>query len=293
MTLFITGGSGFIGTALITRLLQRGDRVINVDRILSRITHERLTTIISDFSDDRWKDELYQADAIIHLAGASIFNRWTSTYQQEIISSRVMPAEKIADALKLSSHHVKVYISASAIGYYGDTGDMLVTESHNSGNDFLSQVCIAWEHTRNLFESQGIRSVSVRTAIVLGPDGGMMKKIIPLFRWGLGGILGSGNQWFSWIHIDDLVKVYLFILDHPEITGAVNATAPEPVTNKVFTKTLALSMQRPTWFRIPKWVLRIALGKFADAILASQRVAPEKLEHHGFVFTYDSLEKAL
>lgn len=293
MTLFITGGSGFIGTALIARLLDRGDRVINVDRIPSRITHERLTTIISDFSDDSWKNDLYQADAIIHLAGASIFNRWTDTYRQEIISSRVIPAEKIAYALKSSSHHVVTYISASAIGYYGDTGEILVTESHDPGNDFLSQVCIAWEHTRDLFESQAIRSVSVRTAIVLGPDGGMMKKIIPLFRWGIGGILGSGNQWFSWIHIDDLVKTYLFVLDHSEITGAVNATAPEPVTNKLFTKTLTSSLHRPAWFRIPKWILRIVLGKFADAILASQRIIPEKLEQHGFVFTYDSLEKAL
>lgn len=299
MHVLITGGSGFIGSRLTTELLRRGHRVTNLDRVPSRITNRAYTTIITDLTVLGEPDAVaavQSAEAIIHLAGASIFNRWTDQYKKIILESRVQPAVRMASMIKAvpeNARVLRVYVSASAIGYYGDHGDEVVSELGTQGNDFLAQVCGAWEASRDSFEAMGVRTVSVRTAIVLGPGGGMMSKLVPLFKWGLGGVLGNGEQWFSWIHIDDLVAIYTDAITAPDLRGPVNAAAPDPVTNRQFTKALSQVIGRPAWFRIPGWVLRVALGPFAGAILMSQRVVPNRLRSRGFTFAYGHISAAL
>lgn len=299
MNIIITGGSGFIGKRLTMRLLELGHYVTNIDRVSSAITHNAYTMIIADLQQEMEQEvvlALHAADAVVHLAGASIFSRWTDEYKKVIVASRIVPAQHIASVigkLQRDDRKLSVYVSASAIGYYGEQGDRIVTESSENGSDFLAQVCRDWEQSRSEFQSMGVRTVSVRTAIVLGPGGGMMAQLVPLFKWGLGGVLGNGKQWFSWIHIDDLVAVYVAAITDSRVEGSLNAAAPQPVTNREFTKALARSVHRPAWFRIPGWVLRIALGAFAEAVLMSQRVIPGRLSELGFVFKYPTIEGAL
>lgn len=291
--IIITGGSGFIGTQLTKVLLDRGYSVTVFDRVAPKITHEQLTFVTTDFSSDAGIVEpLQSADAIIHLAGASIFNRWTPKYKQEIIDSRINSARRMFEIIQRGTHRPGVFISASAVGYYGDRDDEELDESSSAGTDFLADVCVQWERAAQQFQELGIRTVSVRTAIVLGPGGGMMAKLLPIFRFGLGGRLGSGNQWFSWIHSNDLVQVYVHAIEQ-DISGPINAVAPGVVRNRDFTHILARVLRRPAWFIVPAWVLRIMLGEFSRAVLSSQRVTKTVVTDQGFSFQYPQLEQAL
>ncbi len=291
--IIITGGSGFIGTQLTRVLLDRGYSVTVFDRVAPKIIHEQLTFVATDFSSDTGIVEpLQSADAIVHLAGASIFNRWTQKYKQEIIDSRINSARRMFEIIKQGTHRPGVFISASAVGYYGDRGDEALNESSPAGTDFLADVCVQWERAAHQFQELGIRTVSVRTAIVLGPGGGMMAKLLPIFRLGLGGRLGTGNQWFSWIHSDDLVQVYVHAIEQ-DISGPINAVAPGIVRNRDFTQILARVLRRPAWFMVPAWVLRIMLGEFSRAVLSSQRVTKTVITDQGFLFRYPQLEQSL
>jgi uncharacterized protein (TIGR01777 family) len=292
MHIIITGGSGYIGTKITERLLVNGHQVTILDRVAPRISHADCAFIKTDFSNsDGIVESVCSADAIIHLAGASIFNRWTPAYKQEIIDSRINSAAKIFEIVSASPRRPSVFISASAVGYYGDQGDTELTENAPAGTDFLADVCVQWEAAAQRFTKLGMRTVSVRTAIVLGPGGGMMSKIIPLFKYGLGGKLGTGKQWFPWIHIDDLVSVYVTAIIEP-IQGPINAVAPRIVQNTDFTMTLAHAMHRPALFKIPAWALRMVLGEFSRAVLSSQKVIPAVLSGK-FTFQYPTLDQAL
>lgn len=300
MNIAITGGSGFIGAALTRKLLDAGHQVTIYDRVAPRFLHEHLQFIAANLVTDPAPLSIAHHDAIVHLAGVSIYERWTNAYKQQIMDSRTKSTASIVDAcrtsLQESGTKPAVFVCASAVGYYGGQGDRVLDESASApitGTDFLSDVCVAWESTAQQIEELGIRRVSVRTAIVLGPGGGMMAKLLPLFTWGLGGRLGTGNQWFSWIHIDDLVEIYYTAITNAQLSGAVNATAPEPVTNRVFTKSLGQALHRPAFWIIPAFALRIMLGEFAKAVLASTRAVPTKLQAIGFVFKYKTIDEAV
>lgn len=303
MNIAITGGSGFIGAALSQKLLDEGHQVTIYDRIAPRFSHERMTYVSVNLVTDPAPASITHHDAIVHLAGVSIYERWTTEYKQQIFDSRTKSTASIIDACRASmntsandsGHKPSVFVCASAVGFYGDQGDRIVDESAaapNAGTDFLSDVCVAWESAAQKIEDLGIRRVSVRTAIVLGPGGGMMSKLLPIFKWGLGGRLGNGNQWFSWIHIDDLISIYYEAITNANLSGPINATAPEPVTNRAFTQSLGHALHRPTFWIIPAFALRIILGEFAKAVLASTRAVPTKLQANGFVFKYTAIDAA-
>lgn len=296
MNIAITGGSGFIGTALSRKLLDAGHQVTVYDRSAPRFSHEQMTYVVANLVTDPAPASIAHHDAIVHLAGVSIYERWTTEYKQQILDSRTKSTLSIIDACKQSEIKPSVFVCASAVGYYGDQGDTSLDESaqpKTPGTDFLSDVCVAWEKSAQQIEDLGIRRVSVRTAIVLGPNGGMMSKLLPIFKWRLGGRLGNGNQWFSWIHIDDLITIYYEAITNAQLSGAINATAPEPVKNRVFTQSLGRALHRPAFWIIPAFMLRIILGEFAKAVLASTRAVPAKLQAMGFTFKYKTIDDAV
>ena len=233
------------------------------------------------------------ADAVIHLAGEPVAQRWTPEVKNRIRGSRVDGTRHLVNALSTESRRPQVLICASAIGIYGSRGDEVLTENSSRGDDFLARLVIDWEQAALLAEALGIRVVRLRFGVILGRDGGALAKMLPPFRFGLGGRLGSGRQWTSWIHIDDVINLILFALATPAVRGAVNATAPEPVTNAEFTKELAAALHRPAIFPVPKFALNLLFGEMAGVVLASQRVIPEAAKNAGFEFEYPQLGPAL
>jgi uncharacterized protein (TIGR01777 family) len=234
-------------------------------------------------------EALRGVDAIIHLAGAGVGDkRWNKKYKAEILNSRLMGTTTIANAV--TELAPDVFISASAIGWYGESGNRAVVESDKSGDDFLAAVCREWEGAADL--AQNTRTVKIRTGLVLDPTGGALGKMLPLFRFGLGGKMGNGKQWWSWITLHDLIRAITFILES-EISGPVNLTAPNPVTNQEFTSALARAMHRPALFPAPAIALKIALGGFSSEILGSKKVIPSALTEAGFEWDYPHITNAL
>jgi uncharacterized protein (TIGR01777 family) len=228
-------------------------------------------------------------DAIFHLAGAGVGDkRWTSSYRSEILNSRLLGTTTIATACE--QLQPDVFISASAIGYYGETGDRSVTETDRGGSDFLSVVCREWEAVANLAPS--IRTIKLRTGLVLDPTGGALGRMIPLFKFGLGGKLGSGKQWWSWITLHDQIRAMIFLMNS-KIEGAVNLTSPNPVTNQEFTAALAMALKRPAIFPAPAFALRAVLGGFSTEVLGSKKVTPKVLVDNKFEFDYPHVSSAL
>ncbi|MGB7978014.1 MAG: TIGR01777 family oxidoreductase [Chlamydiales bacterium] len=293
MYLVVTGGSGFIGTHLCKALHQQGHKVVAVGPNPPNHENKEIVFIQTNLAEGEVPPVFADCDAIIHLAGANIFHRWTNNYKQLILDSRLTTAHAIYHFLLTQKKRPKSFISASAVGFYGDRGDEILDEQSSYGTDFLASTCVACEKAREMFSSLGMRAVSIRTATVLSPDGGALSKMLPLFRWGLGGKLGHGTQWFPWIHIDDLVNIYMQAACDLRIIGPINAAAPELIRNIEFTKTVGSILKRPTILSIPSFVLRLGLGEFATVLLSSQRVLPRALERLGFSFTYPTLQKAL
>jgi uncharacterized protein (TIGR01777 family) len=228
-------------------------------------------------------------DAVIHLAGVGVGDkRWTKRYKSEILNSRLLGTTAIANAV--AEVKPQVFISSSAIGWYGDSGNRAVVESDSVGNDFLAAVCREWEGAADL--AGDVRTVKLRTGLVLDPTGGALGRMLPLFRFGLGGKLGSGKQWWSWITLHDVVRAIIFTLEHP-IAGPVNLTTPNPVTNQEFTAALARAMNRPALFPAPAIALKIALGGFSSEVLGSKKVMPNALSDAGFVWDYPHITNAL
>jgi uncharacterized protein len=234
---------------------------------------------------------LENADAVVHLAGAPIAVRWTARRKREILESRVSGTRRIVDAIAKLQRAPRVFVSASAIGYYGDRGGEELTEESSPGTDFLADVVREWERAA---QGASVRSVQLRFGIVLSPRGGALAKMLPAFRIGIGGRLGSGGQWMSWIAIHDLVRAIRFAITSDSLHGPLNAVAPHPVTNAEFTETLGRVVRRPAMIPVPAFALRALFGEMAGlTLLASQRVSPRRLERAGFQFEYPTLEGAL
>ena len=288
----ITGASGLIGTALAQHLTSQGHRVV------------RFTRQTSSGSDSiAWNpktgsieaDKLRGVDAVVHLAGAGIGDkRWTTDYKREILESRTKSTALLASTLADLSDGPKVLLSGSAIGIYGESETATFTEESPAGSGFLADVCVQWEAASAPAERAGVRVAHLRTGIVLSPKGGALKKLLPLFKLGAGGRMGSGRQWQSWISIDDEIAAIEHLLTS-SVTGAVNLTAPTPVTQAEFTKTLARVLKRPSFVPVPSFGPKLLLGsELADALLfTGQKVLPTVLERDGFRFAHADLESAL
>jgi uncharacterized protein (TIGR01777 family) len=277
-TIGLTGGTGFIGRALAEALTLRGYEV----RIFTR--HEVL-------HPPEW---IYDCDVIIHLAGAPIAKRWTGRYKRLIRESRIGIADRLYSALRLKPSRLTAWISASAIGFYGDSGENQLTESSLAGSGFLSEVCQQWEASAQQFDTlEGVRHVCIRTGMVLGADGGVLKQLKPLFSMGLGGRLGTGQQWISWVHLEDLVRIYLLAVDDHFASGAYNACSPSPIRQEDFAARIGSILHRPPFISTPSWVLKGLLGEMSHLLLDSQRVTPQKLIDHNFLFNHLDCRLAL
>ena len=283
MNITVTGASGFLGRHLVKALKAEAHDV----HVLGRNRWDTLS------GQEPPAESLERADAIVHLAGEPVAQRWTAETKKRIRTSRVDGTRHLVNALSTLSHRPKVLISASAIGIYGDRGDEVLTEQSGSGIGFLAQVTEDWESAARLAETLGIRVVLLRFGVVLGRDGGALAKMLPIFRWGLGGKLGNGRQWMSWIHVADVTALIRHALASDALSGPINVTAPNPVRNAEFTRTLAGALHRPGIFPVPAIALKLAYGQMASVILASQRVLPVAAESAGFHFRYPSLAEAL
>ncbi|MDR3607959.1 MAG: TIGR01777 family oxidoreductase [Oligoflexia bacterium] len=295
MKIAITGATGLIGKRLATRLAEAGHSLILFSRDADKA--KKKLGLAAEYRVFREKIDLSGAEAVIHLAGEPIAEgRWTEARKKLIMDSRVATTRAVAQAIRdLPGKKPSVWISASAIGYYGDQGNRVLDEESPTGTGFLAEVCRAWEA-----ESIGAmdfprdtRRAAFRFGVVLSAEGGALSKLAPVFRAGLGGPIGMGKRWMSWIHIDDLVSALVFALQTESLKGPVNAVAPEPSTNAEFTRALAQALHRPAFFRVPTLALRAALGQMSEAILSSQRAVPTRLHAGGFKFRHPDLFEAL
>jgi uncharacterized protein (TIGR01777 family) len=274
MNIALTGASGFVGRALTERLAKAG-------HIVQPVSTRSAPT----------SDALAGCDAVIHLAGEPIAQRWTADVREKILTSRVEGTHKLVDAMR--TRPPQVLISASAVGYYGSRGDEILTEAASPSDDFLGKIAIAWEREALAAESLGVRVARLRTGMVLGPGGGALERLVPPFRMGVGGRIGSGRQWVSWIHLDDLTALIAFLLKESTVRGAFNAVSPHPVTNREFTRALARAVNRPAILPVPGFALKLLFGEMASVIRASQRAIPDAAIRAGFTFDYPDIFGAL
>ncbi|HUJ69703.1 MAG TPA: TIGR01777 family oxidoreductase [Syntrophorhabdales bacterium] len=295
MKILMTGGTGFIGPYLTDHLTRHHNEVT----ILLRSTEEahRIPTGASLLRGDPtergpWQEAIRDYDAVINLAGASIFSRWTDEQKKAIRESRVSTTRHIVEGMADRGKGMALF-SASAVGYYGFHGDEELTEDSPPGDDFLAGIAVEWEREAMKARGMGARVVITRFGIVLGPGGGALGQMIPLFRMFVGGPIGSGRQWFSWVHIHDLAEAFVFLFNHREITGPVNLCSPLPVRNKVLAKSLGKALHRPSFFPAPAFMVKLVLGEFGSVILKGQRVLPRRLLDSGFIFEYPRIDEAL
>jgi uncharacterized protein (TIGR01777 family) len=290
MRVLVTGASGLIGTALVQSLHRDGHEAIALVRRspqgAGEVPWNPLFVNVPPFEG---------ADAVVHLAGESIAGgRWTAERKKKIVESRLVGTQNLAESIANATRRPAVLVSASAIGYYGDRGDEVLTESSSSGSGFLAQVARGWEAATEPAARAGVRVVAPRIGVVLAGQGGALPKMALPFRFGLGGRVGSGKQWMSWITLDDLVRLLVYAVTNELIRGPVNAVSPQSVTNAEFTRTLARVLHRPAIFPAPAFAVRLVLGEMADELLlASQRVEPKVAMESGFRFQYPQLETAL
>lgn len=296
MRILITGATGLIGKAVCSSLISDGHQLV----ILSR--RPQVATVMTGVSAFRWEPENEappaqawdSVEAVIHLAGEPVAEtRWTEEQKQRIRRSRVVGTRNLVAGMSESDNPPKVFISSSAVGFYGDRGDEILNEGSTPGSGFLSEVCVEWEAEAARARDLGARVALVRTGVVLSPSGGALEKMLPPFKLGLGGRLGNGRQWFPWIHIDDIVGILLHALVTPPIDGPINGTAPGIVTNEEFTRELAAALNRSVFFPVPEFALRVLMGEMADVVLASQRVFPQVALDTGYRFKYANLKPAL
>lgn len=294
MQITLTGASGFIGGRLIGRLLERKHRLL----LLGRRRPGRLPDGVTFFTWDANSgaappvEALEGSEAVIHLAGEPVAQRWTASAKEKIRSSRVGGTAALLGALQPLSSKPHVFIGASAIGYYGDRGEELLAESAKPGTGFLPEICVDWEAASREARKLGIRTVLLRIGIVLGPGGGALAKMVTPFRMGAGGKVGSGQQWMSWIHVEDAVGLMLHALDTP-VEGPMNVTAPNPVRNVDFTRALGKALRRPTLIPVPEFGLKLAFGEMATMLTSSQRVDCAMARQTGYRFQYPELDGAL
>jgi uncharacterized protein (TIGR01777 family) len=285
----VTGSRGLIGTALVRALEARGDRAVSLSRGGTQPSWDLASGTIDGSLDG--------FDAVVHLAGEPLASiHWTAAKMQRIRDSRLKSTDLLAKTLAQTDNKPAVLVSGSAVGYYGNRGrEELLDEQSSSGDDFLATLCREWEAAATPASEAGIRVANVRTGIVLSREGGVLEKLLLPFKLGVGGKIGSGRQYMSWITLTDEVRAILHIIDHADVSGPVNLTAPHPVTNEVFTKLLAEAVHRPAFMPLPSPVLRALLGRELadDLFLSGQRVFPKKLEASGFAFEHVTLEAGL
>ncbi|OII70349.1 TIGR01777 family oxidoreductase [Streptomyces sp. CC77] len=287
----VTGSHGLIGAALVRSLRADGHEVVRLVRHPARTAHEVEWDPKRQYVDAAG---LAGCDAVVHLAGAGVGDRrWTEAYKREIRDSRVLGTAAIAEAVASLDVPPEVLVCGTALGYYGDTGTRAVDESAPAGDGFLPSVCVEWEEAATAAEEAGIRVAYARTGLVVAREGGAWGRLFPVFRAGLGGRLGDGRQYWSFISLHDEVAALRHLVDTPELSGAVNLPAPEPVTNREVTAAMGRVLRRPTPFPVPAAVLRLALGDFADDIVGSQRVLPARLLESGFRFAFPTVDAAI
>jgi uncharacterized protein (TIGR01777 family) len=294
--ILITGGTGFVGTRLTSRLIQDGNDVTVLTRSARGPGEEAAGISYLQGDPSRqgpWQEAVKDHDAVVNLAGASIFSKWTDEQKRAIRESRVSTTRNIVEGI--SSHPEKrtLLFSASAVGYYGFCGDEELIEASPPGSDFLARVAVEWEGEAVKGARKGARVVIGRFGIILGERGGAFSQMIRLFKNYVGGPIGSGKQWFSWIHINDIARAFEFVLEHPEISGPVNMCSPHPVRNRDLAKALGKALHRPSFLAAPGFMVKLVLGEFGSVILEGQRVVPERLLTRGFSFRYPDIENAL
>ena len=290
--ILITGGTGFIGRNLIPLLKEKSYEITVLTRSPDKYTAFPIfnnVTLTSSLS------AVTPVDIVLNLAGANLSaKRWSDSYKKEIVESRLNLTENLIAWLQGQSHKPHTFISGSAIGFYGARGNEILDEDSTSGSasEFQVRLCTRWEDAAYRAESLGIRVCCIRTGVVLG-DEGALQKMLPPFKFGLGGKLGTGNQYFSWIHIDDHIKAVIHLIENQNLSGAFNLTAPHPVTNERLTKVMGKALKRPTFATMPGFALKIIVGEMAAMLLTGQRVHPKKLEESGFTFEYPTIDEAL
>lgn len=294
MNILITGGTGFIGSELRDMLLQKGHYLTIITRSPKAYEDEKAKNQQFISWEDDLRAAMEKADAVINLAGASIFGqRWTEEVKRKILDSRVKSTRKLVQAAGDVENPPEIMISASAVGYYGDRDDDILTEDEPAGNGFLSKVCKEWESAAREVEEYGVRLAIPRIGIVLETGGGAMQQMLTPFKMGVGGPIGSGDQYFPWIHMYDLCRGLIYPLENEVIKGAYNLSAPNPVTMEEFADKLGEVLNRPSFFRVPEFALNLVLGEAAEPILDSLRVQPKKLQQAGFEFKFQYLKEAL
>jgi len=292
LKILITGGTGFVGSRVSSRLAAKGHSVTAVGR--SAQTGGRLPDGAAYIQGDTtvkgsWLETVSRQDAVINLAGSSIFTRWTHRKKEIIRQSRILTTRNVVSALRPAAS----LVSASAVGYYGFRGEEKLAENAPAGGDFLAGVCVDWEREAMEAAGNGVRVAIVRFGIVLGRNGGAMSRMVPLYRWFAGGPLGSGSQWFSWIHMEDLVSAILFLIDDPSLSGPFNLCSPNPVRNRELSRSLGKALGRPSFLKTPGFLLRAVLGEFGSVLLEGQRATPKNLLDSGFQFEYPRIDNAL
>ena len=296
MRVFVTGGTGFIGTRLVHALAERGDECVVLSRSATdRWGNPRVEVLKGDPTrPGEWQSRVGDADVVVNLAGKRLVeppHRWTEARKRQLVQSRVESTRQVVAAIRAASTTPAVLLSASAIGYYGDRAAEVLDESASPGDDFLAKLSLKWEEAAR--EAEGVTRVALlRTGLVLDPKEGALAPLVPLFKLGLGGPWGSGEQWWSWIHIADEVGLILFAIDR-ELAGPINLTAPTPVTVNEFAESLGSALKRPAMLRAPAFAMRLALGEMANALLGSQRVVPQRALDAGYAFRFPDLAGAL
>ena len=293
MKILITGASGLIGEALQKSFAAKGYEMLLATRHKPEKPNQIFWSIDGGFRDEDLP-QLESLDAVVHLAGETITGRWTADKKRKIRESRVSGTKNLVDGLARLANKPKSFLSSSAIGYYGNRADEILTEESAAGDNFLAEVCREWEAEALKAEDSGIRTVLIRTGIVLAKDGGALGQMLIPFKLGVGGTIGSGKQWMSWISLADEIGIFNFALENENLRGAVNATAPHPAINHDFTKTLGEVVHRPTILPLPEFAVNLIFGEMGNALLLdSTRVLPKKLEDAGFKFQHSDLKSAL
>jgi len=293
-SILLTGGTGSLGSALTQALLEKRYSVNHLSR--GSGNNPRVKTFLWDVNKKQIEPQCVDGvDTIVHLAGAGIAEkRWTEERKREIISSRTESIRLIYQLLKNRKHQIKSVISASATGYYSDRGDNLMTEESVPSDDFLGECCIQWENAVDEGRELGLRILKYRTGVVLSEKGGALPQLAAPIKFGFGAPLGSGNQWIPWIHLDDVVNLYVHAIEHEDLAGVFNMVAPNPVTNKQLTKAVAKQLHRPLWLpNVPAFALKLALGEMSTVVLGSTKVSAQKIEEAGFQFKFNNIEEAL
>jgi len=294
----MTGATGLIGRHIYRALRDRGDNVIvltrNPERANNRFPDAHRVLLWAPGVAGEWSSAIDEADCVIHLAGEPIAEeRWTDDYKRRIHDSRILGTRDIVSGIVAAQRKPRVLLSVSAVGYYGNTGDLEIDETSDAGNDFLATVCRDWEAEALHAAEHGVRVVTPRLGVVLAQDGGALEKLLTPFKMFAGGPVGNGDQWFPWVHIDDVAGMFLFAIENENVSGALNVVSPEVLRNRDFAVALGETLNRPARFSVPAFVVKLALGEFGETLLGGQRVHPQRVLEHGYTFRYADIHDAL